>query len=233
MWEGLSLLLKRGPLRSIARIVRCRGLRPARRRRHWRAAQSGRAAAADDRRARGYRRRDTANADSRGRRRVRQLPLNQAAGDGTAWEPAKEPAGAKVQRHGDAAIMRIPTASYRVGRRNQLRMISSGTQTRRQLRRRAATSTQAASGWVSKSQGAQRSTLGQRLLRATAKERRALQRSKRVEGTSNPPSRTAKTGASTDRTDRSPKGRPEDVAFKKIPDKQGWDPTPCRANEAR
>src|SRR5687768_9941652 len=23
------------------------------------------------------------------------------------------------------------------------------------------------------------------------------------------------------------------VAFKKIPDKQGWDPTPCRANEAR
>ena len=177
---------------------------------------------------------------------VSMLPVNQSARKMAAtWDPAKEPAGDEQCRgYGAAAIMRIPSRlDIRWAGDNVLRMdIDSGTQTRMFNFGGAAGEGQAprwqgssAARWVRGS-----------LQVVTTRMRPGYLRKNGV-----PYSDQARLEEHFDRftepngdnwlvvdsivTDPVYLTGPylTSVAFKKIPDKQGWDPTPCRANEAR
>jgi hypothetical protein len=174
------------------------------------------------------------------------LPLNQAARKlATAWDPAKEPAGdEQCKGYGAAAIMRIPSRlDIRWAGDNTLRMeIDSGTQTRTFNFGGGAAASQPAS-WQGYSTAA---WVRGDLQVVTTRLRPGYLRKNGV-----PYSDQARLEEHFDRftepngdnwlvvdsivTDPVYLNAPyiTSVAFKKIPDKQGWDPTPCRANEAR
>jgi hypothetical protein len=175
------------------------------------------------------------------------LPLNQTARKiAGAWDPAKEPAGDEQCRgYGAAAIMRIPSRlDIRWAGDNQLRMdIDSGTQTRLfNFGAGAAAATQAPS-WQGHSAA---SWVRGDLQVVTTRLRPGYLRKNGV-----PYSDQTRVEEHFDRftepngdnwlvvdsivTDPVYLNGPyiTSVAFKKIPDKQGWDPTPCRATEAR
>ena len=176
------------------------------------------------------------------------LPLNQAARKtAAAWDPAKEPAGdEQCKGYGAAAIMRIPSRlDIRWAGDNQLRMdIDSGTQTRLfNFGAGATAATTQAPSWQGYSTA---SWVRGDLQVVTTRLRPGYLRKNGV-----PYSEQARVEEHFDRftepngdnwividsivTDPVYLNGPyvTSVAFKKIPDKQGWDPTPCRANEAR
>ena len=176
------------------------------------------------------------------------LPLNQNARKMAAsWDPSKEPAGEEQCRgYGAAAIMRVPgRLDIRWAGDNQLRMdIDSGTQTRLFNFGAAAG---AAAAQVPSWQGYSTAAWVRGDLQAvTTRLRPGYLRKNGV-----PYSDQTRVEEHFDRftepngdnwlvvdsivTDPVNLTGPyvTSVAFKKIPDKQGWDPTPCRANEAR
>jgi hypothetical protein len=178
------------------------------------------------------------------------LPINQAARKiAGAWEPAKEPAGdEQCKGYGAAAIMRIPSRlDIRWAGDNTLRMdIDSGTQTRMfnfGSGAAAAASPQAPT-WQGYSAASWARTGDLQVV--TTRMRPGYLRKNGV-----PYSDQARLEEHFDRfmepngdnwlvidsivTDPVYLNAPyvTSVAFKKIPDKQGWDPTPCRATEAR
>jgi len=177
---------------------------------------------------------------------VSMLPVNQTARKMAAtWDPAKEPAGDEQCRgYGAAAIMRIPSRlDIRWAGDNALRMdIDSGTQTRMFNFGGAAGEGQAPS-W----QGASTA----RWVRGSLQVVTTRMRPGYLRKNGIPYSDQARLDEHFDRfaepngdnwlvvdsivTDPTYLTGPyiTSVAFKKIPDKQGWDPTPCRANEAR
>jgi hypothetical protein len=177
---------------------------------------------------------------------VSMLPVNQTARKIAAtWDPAKEPVGDEQCRgYGAAAIMRIPgRLDIRWAGDNALRMdIDSGTQTRMFNFGGAAGEGQAPSWQGSSSARWVRGSLQV----VTTRMRPGYLRKNGV-----PYSDQARLEEHFDRftepngdnwlvvdsivTDTVYLTGPylTSVAFKKIPDKQGWDPTPCRANEAR
>jgi len=176
------------------------------------------------------------------------LPLNQAGRKmAAAWDPAKEPAGdEQCKGYGAAAIMRIPSRlDIRWAGDNQLRMeIDSGTQTRLfNFGAGAAPATAQPASWQGYSTA---SWVRGDLQVVTTRLRPGYLRKNGV-----PYSDQTRVEEHFDRftepngdnwlvvdsivTDPVYLNGPyvTSVAFKKIPDKQGWDPTPCRANEAR
>ena len=176
------------------------------------------------------------------------LPLNQTARKMAAsWDPAKEPAGdEQCKGYGAAAIMRIPSRlDIRWAGDNQLRMdIDSGTQTRLFNFGAAAPAPAAqAPSWQGYSAA---SWVRGDLQVVTTRLRPGYLRKNGV-----PYSDQTRVEEHFDRftepngdnwlvvdsivTDPVYLNGPyiTSVAFKKIPDKQGWDPTPCRAHEAR
>src|SRR5687768_1419978 len=176
------------------------------------------------------------------------LPLNQNARKiAASWDPAKEPAGEEqCKGYGAAAIMRVPSRlDIRWAADNQLRMdIDSGTQTRLfNFGASAAAATAQAPSWQGYSTA---SWVRGDLQAVTTRLRPGYLRKNGV-----PYSDQARVEEHFDRftepngdnwlvvdsivTDPVYLSGPyvTSVAFKKIPDKQGWDPTPCRANEAR
>jgi hypothetical protein len=191
------------------------------------------------------------------------LPLNAEARKlAGAWDPAKESAADQCKSYGAAAIMRIPGRLHITwAGENVLRMdIDSGTQTRlfNFGAPAAAGRTPSLQGYsVAEWEGVPAAELRARRPDSPEDVRGGL----RVITTDLQPGYLRKNGvpysASTrveehfDRF-REPNGDNwlvvdsivtdpvyltgpyiTSVAFKKIPDKQGWDPTPCRANEAR
>jgi len=175
------------------------------------------------------------------------LPLNQNARKMAAsWDPAKEPAGdEQCKGYGAAAIMRVPSRlDIRWAGDNQLRMdIDSGTQTRLFNFGAAAAAASQMPSWQGYSAA---SWVRGDLQVVTTRLRPGYLRKNGV-----PYSDQARVEEHFDRfaepngdnwlvvdsivTDPVYLTGPyvTSVAFKKIPDKQGWDPTPCRANEAR
>jgi hypothetical protein len=175
------------------------------------------------------------------------LPLNPAARKlATAWDPAQEPAGdEQCKGYGAAAIMRIPSRlDIRWAGDNQLRMdIDSGTQSRLFNFGAAAAATTQAASWQGYSAA---SWVRGDLQVVTTRLRPGYLRKNGV-----PYSDQTRVEEHFDRftepngdnwlvvdsivTDPVYLNGPyvTSVAFKKIPDKQGWDPTPCRATEAR
>src|SRR5688572_33124896 len=176
------------------------------------------------------------------------LPLNQNARKMAAsWDPAKEPAGdEQCKGYGAAAIMRVPSRlDIRWAGDNQLRMdIDSGTQTRLFNFGGAAGG---AASQVPSWQGYSTAAWVRGDLQAvTTRLRPGYLRKNGI-----PYSDQTRVEEHFDRftepngdnwlvvdsivTDPVYLTGPylTSVAFKKIPDKQGWDPTPCRANEAR
>ena len=175
------------------------------------------------------------------------LPLNQTARKiaGT-WDPAKEPPGdEQCKGYGAAAIMRIPSRlDIRWAGDNTLRMdIDSGTQTRTFNFGGGAAPAAQAPTWQGYSTAA---WVRGDLQVVTTRMRPGYLRKNGV-----PYSDQARLEEHFDRftepngdnwlvvdsivTDPVYLTGPylTSVAFKKIPDRQGWDPTPCRANEAR
>jgi hypothetical protein len=175
------------------------------------------------------------------------LPLNQAARKiATGWDPAREPAGdEQCKGYGAVAIMRIPSRlDIRWAGDNTLRMdIDSGTQTRMFNFGGAAVAPSPAASWQGSSAA---SWVRGDLHVVTTRMRPGYLRKNGV-----PYSDQARLEEHFDRftepngdnwlvvdsivTDSVYLNGPyiTSVAFKKIPDKQGWDPTPCRASEAR
>jgi hypothetical protein len=175
------------------------------------------------------------------------LPLNQTARKiASTWDPAKEPAGdEQCKGYGAAAIMRIPSRlDIRWTGDNTLRMdIDSGTQTRLFNFGAAAAPANQAPNWQGYSTAA---WVRGDLQVVTTRLRPGYLRKNGV-----PYSDQTRVEELFDRftepngdnwlvidsivTDPVYLTGPylTSVAFKKIPDKQGWDPTPCRANEAR
>lgn len=181
----------------------------------------------------------------------------------SGWDPAKEPAGdAQCKGYGAAAIMRIPgRLQIAWADDNTLRMdIDSGTQTRLFHFGGEAPANQAptwqgysAANW----EGIPAAELRARTAGAAPDVRGGL----RVITTRLRPGYLRKNGVPYSGNTRveehfdrftEPNGDNwlvvdtivtdptyltgpyiTSVAFKKIPDRQGWDPTPCRANEAR
>lgn len=191
------------------------------------------------------------------------LPLNaEARKIASAWDPARESAADQCKSYGAAAIMRIPSRLHiSWANDNQLRMdIDSGTQTRLFNFGGQAPANRAASlqGYsVAEWEGVPAADLRARRPDSPEDVRGGL----RVITTDLLPGYLRKNGvpySSSTRVeehfDRFKEPNGDDwlvvdsivtdpvyltgpyitsVAFKKIPDKQGWDPTPCRANEAR
>jgi hypothetical protein len=181
------------------------------------------------------------------------LPLNQNARKiAASWDPAKEPAGdEQCKGYGAAAIMRVPSRlDIRWAGDNQLRMdIDSGTQTRLfnfappQGQGAAAGAASQVPSWQGYSTAA---WVRGDLQAVTTRLRPGYLRKNGI-----PYSDQTRVEEHFDRftepngdnwlvvdsivTDPVYLTGPylTSVAFKKIPDKQGWDPTPCRANEAR
>jgi hypothetical protein len=176
------------------------------------------------------------------------LPLNQAARKiANTWDPAKEPAAGDEQckSYGAASIMRIPSRlDIRWTGDNTLRMdIDSGGQTRLFNFGAAAAPANQAPSWQGYSAA---SWVRGDLQVITTRLRPGYLRKNGV-----PYSDQARVEERFDRftepngdnwlvddiivTDPVYLNGPylTSVAFKKIPDKQGWGPTPCRANEAR
>ena len=175
------------------------------------------------------------------------LPINQAARKiASAWDPAKEPPGdEQCKGYGAAAIMRVPSRlDIRWVNDNQLRMdIDSGTQTRLFNFGNAAAGAAQPPSWQGYSAA---SWVRGDLQVVTTRLRPGYLRKNGV-----PYSDQARVEEHFDRftepngdnwlvvdsivTDSVYLNGPylTSVAFKRIPDKQGWDPTPCRANEAR
>ena len=191
------------------------------------------------------------------------LPLNAEARKlAGAWDPAKESAADQCKSYGAAAIMRIPGRLHITwASENVLRMdIDSGAQTRlfNFGAPAAASRTPSLQGHsVAEWEGIPAAELRARRPDSPEDVRGGL----RVITTDLQPGYLRKNGvpysASTrveEHFDRFREPNGDDwlvvdsivtdpvyltgpyitsVAFKKIPDKQGWDPTPCRANEAR
>jgi hypothetical protein len=175
------------------------------------------------------------------------LPLNQAARKiASTWDPGKEPAGdEQCKGYGAAAIMRIPSRlDIRWAGDNTLRMdIDSGTQTRLFNFGSGAPPATHVPTWQGYSTAA---WVRGDLQVVTTRMRPGYLRKNGV-----PYSDQARLEEHFDRftepngdnwlvvdsivTDPTYLTGPyiTSVAFKKLPDKQGWDPTPCRANEAR
>jgi hypothetical protein len=187
------------------------------------------------------------------------LPLNQNARKiAAAWDPAREPAGdGQCKGYGAAAIMRVPSRlDIRWAGDNQLRMdIDSGTQTRLfnfalpqgqgapSGSRGAAAAASQGPSWQGYSTAA---WVRGDLQVVTTRLRPGYLRKNGV-----PYSDQTRVEEHFDRfmepngdnwlvvdsivTDPVYLTGPylTSVAFKKIPDRQGWDPTPCRATEAR
>ena len=178
---------------------------------------------------------------------VSMLPVNQAARKiVVAWDPAREPAGdEQCKGYGAAAIMRVPSRlDIRWAGDNALRMdIDSGTQTRTFTFGGGAAAESQPLSW----QGASAARWVRGSLQVvTTRMRPGYLRKNGV-----PYSDQSRLEEHFDRFSE-PNGDNwlvvdsivtdpvyltgpyvTSVAFKKIPDKQGWDPTPCRANEAR
>lgn len=191
------------------------------------------------------------------------LPLNAGARKiANAWDPAKEPAAEHCKSYGAAAIMRIPSRLYvHWADDNTLQMdIDSGTQTRAFYFGSAAAASQTPS-WqgysVAEWEGIPAQELRTRkggsppdprggLKVTTTRMRAGYLRKNGV-----PYSENATLEEHFDRftepngdnwlvvdgivTDPQYLTQPylTSSAFKKIPDRSGWDPTPCRADQAR
>ncbi len=187
------------------------------------------------------------------------LPLNaEARKIATAWDPAKDAAGDPCRAYGAAAIMRVPgRLNIRWVDDNTLQMdIDSGTQTRVLHFGGAPPASQPASQapeWQGYSVAAWealgargRGAVPTQLKVTTSRMRPGYLRRNGV-----PYSGNAVLEEYYDRftepngddwlvvtsivTDPQYLTQPYATTnhFRKIPDKQGWDPTPCRANEAR
>jgi hypothetical protein len=182
---------------------------------------------------------------------------------GNMWDPAKEPAGdAQCKGYGAAAIMRIPgrlNVSWTDD--NTLKMdIDSGTQTRVFHFTGAPPANQAPS-WQGYSAANWEGIPAAELRARTAGAKEDVRGGLRVITTVMRPGYLRKNGVPysenarlEEHFDRFKEPNGDDwlvvdsiltdptyltgpyitsVAFKKIPDRQGWDPTPCRATEAR
>ena len=180
-----------------------------------------------------------------------------------AWDPAKEPPGdAQCKGYGAAAIMRIPGRLHIAWTDdNTLRMdIDSGTQTRVFHFGGTAPTNQAAT-WQGYSTAEWEGIPVAELRRRTAGSGEDVRGGLRVITTRLRPGYLRKNGVPysentrvEEHFDRFTEPNGDDwlvvdsivtdptyltapyitsVAFKKIPDRQGWDPTPCRAAEAR
>ena len=178
---------------------------------------------------------------------VSMVPVNQAARKiVAAWDPAKEPAGdEQCKGYGAAAIMRIPSRlDIRWAGDNTLRMdIDSGTQTRLfNFGSAAAAGTQAptwqgysAASWVRGDLQVVTTRLRPGYLRKNGVPYSDQTRVEEHFDRFTEPNGDNWLVIDSIVTDPVYLTGPyvTSVAFKKIPDKQGWDPTPCRANEAR
>ena len=181
------------------------------------------------------------------------LPLNaEARRIASAWDPAKEPGGEPCKSYGAAAIMRVPGRLHiHWADDNTLLMdIDSGTQTRLFRFGAAAPPGQtlqwqghSVATWEPTGRAAQRSA---HLKVTTTRMRPGYLRKNGV-----PYSEHAMLQEYFDRfsepngdewlvvdsilTDPQYLTQPylTSTAFKKIPDRSGWDPTPCRADQAR
>ena len=182
------------------------------------------------------------------------LPLNaEARRIAGAWDPAKEPPGEQCKSYGAAAIMRVPGRLHiHWVDDNTLQMdIDSGTQTRL-FRFGAAAPPGQTPQWQGHSvatwepTGRERAQRSAHLKVTTTRMRPGYLRRNGV-----PYSDSATLQEYFDRF-REPNGdewlvvdsiltdphyltQPylTSTAFKKIPDRSGWDPTPCRADQAR
>lgn len=183
------------------------------------------------------------------------LPLNaEARKIATAWDPAKEPSGEQCRSYGAAAIMRVPGRLYvHWVDDNTLQMdIDSGTQTRI-LRFGGAPPTNQAPDWQGTSVAAWeglgargRGAAPTQLKVTTTRMRPGYLRKNGV-----PYSENARLEEYFDRftepngddwlvvtsiiTDPQYLTQPYATTnhFRKIPERSGWDPTPCRADQAR
>ena len=185
------------------------------------------------------------------------LPLNaEARKMATAWDPAKDQAsGDPCRAYGAAAIMRVPGRLniHWVDDNTLQRDIDSGTQTRLLRFGSAAPPASQEPQWQGYS-GAQWEALG-------ARGRGAMPTQLKVTTTRMRPGYLRRNGVPysgnavlEEYYDRFTEPNGDDWLvvtsivtdpqyltqpyattnhFRKIPDKQGWDPTPCRANEAR
>ena len=185
------------------------------------------------------------------------IPLNgEARKIADAWDPAKEPAGNECAAYGAAAIMRVPgRLSIHWADDNTLQVdTDAGTQTRL-FRFGAAAPGDQAPGWQGYSVAAWERTVRGRAegpapfgrLRVTTTRMRPgyLRRNgapysaaatvqEHFERFSEPNGDAwiVVTGIVTD-PQYLTQPYVTTVHFKKIPDKSGWDPTPCRVTEAR
>jgi len=181
----------------------------------------------------------------------------------SAWDPAKEPAGdAQCKGYGAAALMRIPgRLNISWTDDTTLRMdIDSGTQTRVFHFGGAVPANQAPT-WQGYSVANWEGIPGAELRARTAGAAEDVRGGLQVTTTHMRPGYLRKNGVPysanarvEEHFDRFTEPNGDDwlvvdsivtdpayltgpyitsVAFKKIPDLQGWDPTPCRANEAR
>jgi hypothetical protein len=176
------------------------------------------------------------------------LPINQTARKlASSWDPAREPAGEEqCKGYGAAAIMRIPSRlDIRWVNDNTLRMdIDSGTQTRtfNFNANESAAATQAPSwqgystaAWVRGDLRVMTTRLRPGYLRKNGVPYSDQTRVEEHFDRFTEPNGDNWLVVDSIVTDPVYLTGPyaTSVAFKKIPDKQGWDPTPCRANEAR
>ena len=184
------------------------------------------------------------------------IPLNgEARKIAEAWDPAKEPAGNECAAYGAAAIMRVPGRLYiHWADDNTLQVdTDAGTQTR--LFRFGAAPGDQAPGWQGSSVAAwERTARGRaegpatfgRLRVTTTRMRPGYLRRNGVPYSGNAtvqehferfsePNGDAWLVVTGIVTDPQYLTQPyvTTVHFKKIPDKAGWDPTPCRPTEAR
>jgi hypothetical protein len=180
------------------------------------------------------------------------LPLNaEARKIANAWDPAKEPAGEQCKSYGAAAIMRVPGRLHiHWADDNTLQMdVDSGTQTRR-FRFGGAAPAASSPDWQGSSiavwepQG--RNSSARHLKVTTTRMRPGYLRKNGV-----PYGEQATLQEYFDRftepngdewlvvdsilTDPQYLTQPyiTSTAFKKIPERSGWDPTPCRADQPR
>jgi len=191
------------------------------------------------------------------------LPLNaEARRIASQWDPAKEPAGEQCKSYGAAAIMRVPGRLHiQWTGDNTLQMeIDSGTQTRT-FHFGGLAPASGAPTWQGYSVAEWEGIPAAQLRARTPSSGEDARGGLKVTTTRMRPGYLRKNGIPygasatlVEHVDRftEPNGDewivvdsivtdPEyltqpyitSVAFKRIPDRSGWDPTPCRANEAR
>lgn len=183
------------------------------------------------------------------------LPLNPAARKlAAAWDPAKEPSGEQCRSYGAAAIMRVPgRLNIHWVDDNTLQMdIDSGTQTRilrfnagpPPASQRVEWQGYSVASW--EALGARRGAVPTQLKIRTTRMRAGYLRKNGVPYSENAvleeyydrftePNGDDWLVVTTMVTDPMYLTQPYVTTnhFRKIPDMQGWDPTPCRADQAR